>query len=188
MITERGHTCCLHLAGLIHMTNTKTEQKILEIEAHLETEKLYLPPFGTFVKKKQMEEYLADLKEELKEDLKELNNIKETREMIILEAQEEADRVRQEVREEIERQDIALQAREIAREIIQKAQEKAETILVEAKGLRNQLIVNSHKYVDTLFDSFEKELMETQEKIGENREQLRASLEKKMELMQENNH
>lgn len=168
------------------MNNTKTEQKILEIEAHLETETKYVPPFGSFVKRKQMEEYLEDLKEAIADDLSELNEIKEMRERIILEAQEEADRIRQEVRAEIEQQDIALQAREIAREIIQTAQERAETVLSEAKELRNQLIVNSHKYVDTLFDSFEKELLETQEKIADNREQLRSSLEKKMELMQEN--
>lgn len=168
------------------MNNTKTEQKILEIEAHLETEaKNYI--FGAFVNKKQMEEYLEELKETIAEDLSELNEIKEMRERIILEAQEEADRIRQQVRAEIEQQDIALQAREIAREIIQTAQERAETVLSEAKELRNQLIVNSHKYVDTLFDSFEKELLETQEKIAENREQLRSSLEKKMELMHEAN-
>lgn len=169
------------------MTNTKTEQKILEIEAHLENEKFFLPPFGTFVKKKQMEEYLAELKEEVQEDLQELNNIRETRETIILEAQEEADRIRQELREEIENQDIALQAREIAREIIQKSQEKAEFILLEAKKLRGDLIINSHKYVDNLFEDFEKELLDTQDKILKNREELRTSLDKKMELMQETN-
>lgn len=168
------------------MNNTKTEQKILEIEAHLETE-ARMSFFGSVINKKQIEEHLEDLKEAIAEDLSELNEIKEMRERIILEAQEEADRARQLARAEIEQQDIVLQAREMAREIIQTAQERAETVLSEAKELRNQLIVNSHKYVDTLFDSFEKELIETQEKIADNREQLRTSLEKKMELMKEAN-
>lgn len=169
-------------------TKTKTEQKILEIQAHIETEAKFVPPFGTYINKKQMEEHLIDLKEAIKEDLTELNEMKETREKIILEAQEQADKIRIDVREEIERQDIALQARDVAKEIIVKAQSHAATILSEAKELRNQLIVNSHKYVDTLFDGTEKELIDIQEKINENREKLRISLEKKMDLMQESNN
>lgn len=165
------------------MTITRSEQKIIEIESYLETEKIHLPPLGAFVKKKKMDEFLNELKAEVFEDLSELNDIKQMKERIILEAQEEADRIRQELRMEIERQDIAIQAREISRDMIQKAQTKAESILVEAKELRNQLIVNSHKYVDNLMADFEKDLVETQEKMTQNREQLRSSLDNKMEMM-----
>lgn len=171
------------------MTNTtRSEQKIKEIQAHLETEKIHIPPFGNFIKIKQMDEFLTELKSEVIEDLSELHNIQQMKERIILEAQEEADRIRQEVRAEIERQDIVMQARDISRDMIQKSQTKAESILVEAKELRKQLIVNSHKYVDNLFSDFEKDLVETQQKITENREQLRINLDNKMEMMQESNY
>jgi phage shock protein A len=167
------------------MTNTKTEQKITEIVNNLETEKIYVPPFGYFIKEKLMETYLKDLKSIATEELSELSDIKNMKEQIILDAQADGERIRQEARSEVERQDVVLQAREVAKEVIQKSQSKAESTLLEAKELRNQLIVNTHKYVDNLFDDLEKELVEKKEKISSNREVLRSSLDKKMELMQE---
>ena len=121
----------------------------------------------------------------IKEDLDELNKIKERETKILEEAQAEAEHIRKRAREEVENQDIAKHAREYAKEIMQKAQKKAQNMLDEAQDLRNQLVVNSHKYVDTLFDDYEKQLIEQQQTINHNRDQIRLSLEKKMEVMQQ---
>lgn len=169
------------------MKVSKTEEKIVDFEAYIESENLYLPPMGAYVKKKQIDKYLSELKEHLHSDFNELHSLMATKEQIILEAQQEADRIRQHARMEVERQDIVLQARDMARDMIQKAQVKAETMLSEAKELRNQLIVNSHKYVDNVLDDMEKELITKQDLISANREQFRNSLDKKMDLMQQSN-
>lgn len=169
------------------MKVSKTEEKIVDFEAYIESEKLFLPPMGTYVKKKQIDKYLSELKEHLDSDFSELHSLMATKEQIILEAQQEADRIRQHARMEVERQDIVIQARDMARDMIQKAQVKAETMLSEAKELRNQLIVNSHKYVDNVLDDMEKELITKQDQISANREQFRNSLDKKMDLMQQSN-
>ena len=176
------------------MTQTKTELKISDIEVFAETEKFFIPPAGAFVKRKKLLQLLDELKEAFNDDLKELREINRDKEKIINDAHDEARRIKQKAISEMENQDIVKRATAYATELAQKANEKAERtineakeqsekLLNEAKDLRNQLIINSHRYVDTLFEDLEKELVKRQEELSVNREQLRLSLEKKMELM-----
>lgn len=172
---------------------TKTEQKISEIETYIDNCNPILN--RALVSPKELKMYFEELKSMIVADLKESIDIKQRKEEMIKEAELEAERIRQAARDELQRDPVVKQAKAYAKEIIHKAQKDAETTLIEAKKLRDELVINGHQYVDHMLTEIEKEfthvLSEVEKEFTEkrsiiiqNREQLRNSLEKKVESIQ----
>lgn len=164
----------------------KSEKVILAMEALLTSNSIYIPFLGSHVKKNLLEDYLADLKQTLKEDFNDLNDIHALKEQIILDAQQEADIIRQKARNEVEEQDIVETSHEYAKQILQRAKEEADAILTDASELRNDLIINTHKYCDSLIDSLSNDLNIFQNSIHDTRNELRITLDTKISKLDNN--
>lgn len=180
----KGGCLLFQQAIIMTISNIKSEKVILEIESVLISNTFWSPFAGRSVKKSHLEDYLTELKQTIKEDFNDLNNIHALKEQIILDAQQEADSIRQAARDEVEKQDIAVSANEYAKQILSRAKEEAEAILNEASQLRNDLIINTHKYCDNLLESVETEVGKFHSTLNDSRSELRLMLDNKIGKLQ----
>ena len=110
---------------------------------------------------------LDDLYQALPEDMQEAKLLLEQKNMILSEAQEDADQVRQsaevKINEMTEHSDITQMAYEKSREILESAQQSAKEIRLGARDYADEVLADIEKYI--------KEYLEV---IAENRQELKG--------------
>lgn len=165
------------------MIETKKDylMKLKEIEGFIDAGKTV--PFGTLVNTKAMNAHIEELKGIVSSQIKDAQAILSREAEIIQEAEEEARQIVERTKYEIMNQDIAHQAEDYARNLVAKAQEEAKDKIKNASDLRTKMLISSHKYLENLFDEMEQQLIETKNLIADNRDEIRDSLQKKIEMM-----
>lgn len=162
-------------------TNKDYLMKIKEIEAFIDSGKATL--IGTVVNTKAINKHLEELKEIINTQLSQAQNVLDREQDILREAELEAESMIERTRREIMSQDIAQQAEDYARNIVLDAQDEVKEKITEARDLRQKMLISSHKYLENLFTDVEQQLIEQQRTIASNRDEIRDSLKKKIEMM-----
>lgn len=165
------------------MEETKKDYlaKIKEIEGYVDSGRSV--GFGTFVKSTILNRHLNELKNIIEEQLLHANSILEQEQTIIRQARLQAKEIVESAKDEVMNQDIAQQAENYARDLVLKAQEEAKEKIKNASDLRQKMLINSHKYLENLFTEMEQQLLEQRQIISDNRDEIRDSLQKKIDLM-----
>lgn len=178
----RREVACIFLQALIMATETsiKSEKVIMEIEAMMTSNSSWVLFMGNVIKQDTLAGFISELKQTIKEDFNDLNDISTLREQIILDAQQEADAIRQAARDEISQMEPIVAAELLAKQIIMDAKETANRTIEEGTSLRNDLIINAHKYCDNLFESIETQLSSQLSTLSENRAEFRSMLDSKI--------
>lgn len=161
-------------------TSIKSEKVIMEIEAMMTSNSSWVLFMGNVIKQDTLAGFISELKQTIKEDFNDLNDISTLREQIILDAQQEADAIRQAARDEISQMEPIVAAELLAKQIIMDAKETANRTIEEGTSLRNDLIINAHKYCDNLFESIETQLSSQLSTLSENRAEFRSMLDSKI--------
>lgn len=171
---------------------TNTEQLISEFHAVLVTERV----FGMYVKQKRMVDLLKQLETqfelETKELKKEVAEFRAHKKAILDQAYEDAERIREEARQEVMAQDVAKKAQLFAKQLIEESEEKAEMLRDKTREYNKKMLVGTHNYLDSIVEETEhivtnqqKEFLEhlqaQQNILAQNRESLRKSLVDKIE-------
>ncbi len=126
-------------------------------------------PFAqkVLVDKKEMLEIIKEIRIKLPDEVKQAQWIKEERQRILAEAQQEADTILEEANNHIlsmiDQSEITKQANNRAEEIIAHAQSNAKEMRLGAKD-----------YVDTLLESLQENLVELVTTVKENRDEIRG--------------
>lgn len=165
------------------MQETKKDYtlKLKEIKGFIDTGKTAV--FGTIINTSKLNVHLDELKQIVEEQLNEATSIISREQSIIQEAHEEATRIIEDAQVQVMNQDIAHQAEEYARDLVFQAQEEAKEKIRKANDIRQKMLISSHKYLENLFDELQKQLEEQQEIIAGNRDDIRQSLQKKLEIL-----
>lgn len=148
-------------------------------------------------------ELVKDIRLQLPDEIKQAKWIKEERNKILAEAQDESERITKEaqsryqnivttakdeenriinntmvrVDELVEEEEIYVVAKEKSTEIVNDANLKAQEILKKAHDEANDLKLGSLEYADRLLSEVQKNLRTTMETIDENREELKDYIE-----------
>lgn len=140
---------------------------ILEALEDLVEKSISLPLSGrSLVDKEELLELIKEIRLKLPDDIKQAKWVKEERQKILLEAQNEANNIIKEAESKIsslvDEHEIARKAYEQANEIISNAQKNAREIRLGAR-----------EYADSILNKVEEILKDTQDVIRVNREELR---------------
>jgi hypothetical protein len=151
----------------------------------------------TMVDTAELKQHFSELRESIREDIQEAQEIKEMRNRVLEEAHNEADMLVNKAREELEKQDVIRQANEYARKIALEAQHEADVLLNEATALKYQLIAEGYEFLEKCMENAEsymeearKSLHNDQDALHENRkklqEQIKSELTKMRNLKEKN--
>ncbi|QST03000.1 hypothetical protein IMZ31_20855 (plasmid) [Pontibacillus sp. ALD_SL1] len=161
------------------MSKTKTEQVLEKMKASLDAER----SFGMYIKAKRFKELLMELETEFKSDFKDLADVYELRDQIVKErdrilreAEEEAELIRSRAENAVQEADIAKEAERYAHDIVIEAEKEVAEKQEEVDAYSKNVIVRTHRYLDQMLDTINKEFGEYQDKLHENRETLRKNL------------
>ncbi len=124
-------------------------------------------PFGSraLVNPVEMTEIIEEIKEELPRELQEAKKIVEERNRILVEAQNDAERIKNDAEKRLEE---LINTNEITRN----ATAQAETILEKANNTAKQIRIGTKKYSDKMLYSVQVQLKELNDQIEKNREEL----------------
>lgn len=126
-------------------------------------------PFAgkTFVDREEVLEIIKEIRLQLPDEVKQAVWIKEERQKILIEAQQEADSVidhaKEHIEQLVEKDEVTKHAQKRSDEIIQQAQENAKEMRLSAR-----------QYTDELLSGVEHELQSMLETIKENRNELKS--------------
>lgn len=164
------------------MTNTNennkkysTEDSIEKLQELLDSS-FEVPGLFSFIKPKQLNDALSQIKAAVAEELKESRAIIAEKESIISDAENTANNMIRSKQLELESQDIVRQAQMYAKKVVSEAQQQAKEFVEEGKKIQDQLIISGHKYVDQILQDLETKLQTDTKKIMENRKDLNSSL------------
>ncbi len=117
--------------------------------------------------KDEIMELIKEIRIQLPDEVKQAQWIKEERNKILVEAQQEADRIVQNAKKRIE---------ELAEkdEIVRLANEKAEQIILKSEEKANEMKFASIQYADDILDKLEKDAAQIISTLKINREELRG--------------
>ncbi len=117
--------------------------------------------------KDEITELIKEIRIQLPDEVKQAQWIKEERNKILVEAQQEADRIVQNAKKRIE---------ELAEkdEIVKLAQEKAEQIILKSEEKANEMKYASIQYADEILDKLEKDTADIIGTLKMNREELKS--------------
>lgn len=126
-------------------------------------------PFAqkVLVDKKEILEIIKDIRLHLPDEVKQAQWIKEERQRILVEAQQEAETI-------LEEANTHILAMIDQNEITRLAKNQAEEIIAQAQSGAKEMRLGAKEYVDTLLESTEKKLFELVNTIKENRDELRG--------------
>lgn len=142
-------------------------ERIEELQVLVEEAKAVPLSSSAVVNREEFLDLLAQLKEEVPDEIRQARWMAKDREELLARARKEAERIIAEAREQRDR----LLSRT---EIVHAAQREAERITDEAKERATKLQIEAEDYIDQKLAAFEILLDKTQKTVGKGREQLRA--------------
>lgn len=126
-------------------------------------------PFAqkVLVDKNEMLEIIKDVRIQLPDEVKQAQWIKEERQRILAEAQQEADTILEEANNHIS--SMVDQS-----EITRKANEQAQDIITQAQTSAKEMRLGARDYADSLLESTQENLMDIINTVKENRDELKG--------------
>ncbi len=126
-------------------------------------------PFAqkVLVDRNEILEIIKDIRIQLPDEVKQAQWIKEERQRILAEAQQEADTILEEANNHIS--SMIDQS-----EITKKANDQAEDIIIQAQNSAKEMRLGARDYADSLLESTQENLMDVISTIKENRDELKG--------------
>jgi hypothetical protein len=143
-------------------------ERIEELQVLVEEAKAVPLSSSAVVNREEFLDLLAQLKEEVPDEIRQARWMAKDREELLARARKEAERIIAEAREQRDR----LLSRT---EIVHAAQREAERITDEAKEKATKMQVEAEDYIDQKLAAFEILLDKTMKTVGKGREQLRGA-------------
>ncbi len=146
---------------------TKILDLLNELESLIETGNTLPFSSKSLISSEDALEILDELKDELPKEIEEAQSIVNQKQQILLEAQQEADNIRNtaqnEVREMID-----------ANEVTRLANNEAEKILTNAQNSAKEIRIGTQEYAFTILDSLEKKLKILNDEVQKNKDDLKV--------------
>ena len=148
-------------------TKTKIMDLLSELESLIESGNTLPFSSKSLISSEDALEILDELKDELPKEIEEAQAIVNQKQQILLEAEKEAENIRNtaqnEVREMIDQSEVS-----------RLANNEAESILTNAQNSAKQIRIGTQEYCYTILDSLEKKLQTLNQEVQKNKEELKV--------------
>ena len=172
-------------------TNSKIESVIDEIEALVEQSRpVRFSATDIRINREEIEALLRDLRGSVPEEIERYRKILSNKEAIEREAQQEADRMLEEVRmktnEMLSENEISMRARKQADDLVSAAAREAQGIIEDAQAQADQYMMSAQKYLNDMLSNLSGMIYDCIETSTRNTNRFLESLNSFGETVQEN--